>query len=281
MKLKAYAKLNLTLDLCGKREDGYHLLDSVMQSVDLADILIIEKSDHNTVGCSLTELNGENNICMKAVRAFGSYTGIDTCVDIRIEKHIPQAAGMGGGSADAAAVILALDRLYNTDLPTDELCRIGLSVGADVPFCIIGGTARVGGVGELITPTRSIPDCFIVGYKDGMKLSTKEMYQAIDESPFCCRSKQTENAVRALRNQDLKALGSAVSNDFLSVTDHADVVNELLSFCALGASLSGSGPTVFGIFDQLNTAKKAVGALREKGKEVFLAHPIDCGVLFE
>ncbi|MCQ2450225.1 MAG: 4-(cytidine 5'-diphospho)-2-C-methyl-D-erythritol kinase [Clostridia bacterium] len=279
MKLKAYAKLNLTLDVCGKREDGYHLLDSVFQSIDLADTLTVEPANNIQVFCDDKSLCNENNICYQAAQNFFEATGIAGGVSVTIEKKIPQAAGMGGGSADAAAVILALDRLYETRLDNESLIKIGVKVGADVPFCMIGGTAKVGGIGEDIKPLRSMPDCYIVGFKDGLKASTGEMYRHIDECNYSFA--QTQNAVSALANCDLRALAHSLSNDFMMVTDHADAVNELISCGALGATLSGSGPTVFGIFNILDDANRAFRHFAEAGKDPFLAHPVNFGVWFE
>ncbi len=279
MKLKAYAKLNLTLDVCGKRDDGYHLLDSVFQSIDLADTLTVESADCIKVICSDDTLCNENNICCQAAQNFFEATGIAGGVSVTIEKKIPQAAGMGGGSADAAAVIRALDCLYKTNLSRQNLEKIALSVGADVPFCLFGGTARVGGIGEDIKPLRAMPDCYIVGFKDGLKTSTGDMYRRIDECN--CSFAQTPNAVSALANCDLRALAHSLSNDFMMVTDHASAVNEFISYGALGATISGSGPTVFGVFNILHDANRAFRHFAEAGKDPFLAHPVNFGIRFE
>ena len=161
MKVKACAKINLTLDIVGKRCDGYHLIDSVFQSVSIFDELCVEKGDGITVKCSVGSIDNKDNIVCKAAEKFFENTKINGGAAIEIKKNIPLAAGLGGGSADAAAVIVALDRLYETKLSNEQICSIGLSVGADVPFCTVGGTARVGGIGEIVEKLPDIPDCAV------------------------------------------------------------------------------------------------------------------------
>ena len=160
----APAKINLTLDVVGRREDGYHLLESIFQTVDRRDTLTARRTSQ---GISLTVAEGEpcpmeKNTAYRAAQAFFAYTGLAGGVEMTLTKRIPQQAGMGGGSADAAAALLALDRLYDTRLTAEQLCELGLQVGADVPFCLVGGTAFVGGIGEEITSLSPLPDCHIV-----------------------------------------------------------------------------------------------------------------------
>ena len=277
MKLKANAKINLTLDVLGKRADGYHLIDSVFQSVSLCDEVTVEKSDDITVQCSDDTLCDKSNIAYKAASKFFEFTKICGGAKIVIEKHIPLASGMGGGSADAAAVIVALDRLYNANLSQDALCQIGLSVGADVPFCIVGGTARVGGIGEQMSKLPDMPDCAILLIKHGAKLSTADMYKRVDAYP---QDKfYTQTMVDGINNGDLTAVCQNVFNAFGSVCDNATLTQDIKKTKPLAVSLSGSGPTVFAIYKDLATAQKAKELLEIKGYSPIIATPAKKGII--
>lgn len=278
MKLKANAKINLTLDVLGKREDGYHLIDSVFQSVSLWDIVTIEKSDIISVGCTDSTICEQSNIAYKAAKSFFDYTGVRGGAKIAIEKHIPLASGMGGGSADAAAVIVALDKLYKTNLTKEQLCEIGLSVGADVPFCIVGGTARVGGIGEQMQKLPDMPDCAILLIKHGKKLSTADMYRQLDAYP---QDKfYTQQMVDGINRGDINAVCKNVYNAFSSVCDNERLIEDIKTTNPLSVSLSGSGPTVFAIYKNADDAKKASGLLATKYKPI-IATPDKSGIIFE
>ncbi len=279
MKLRANAKINLTLDICGKRADGYHLLDSVMQSVSLCDYLTVERADEISVRCSDGLLCNEGNIAFFAAEAFFGATGISGGADIFIEKHIPKAAGMGGGSADAAAVLVALNEIYQTHLPQNELCKIGLSVGADVPFCIVGGTKRVEGIGELLSDAPQLPECTLVLVREGDKLSTAQMYKELDSKPIL--PPKTADMLTALKSGSIVDVAKDLGNAFLSVCDIDSVKNEFLRTSPLGVCLSGSGPTVFGIYENSNTAEAAAELLKECGFKPFVAVPQSSGVIIE
>lgn len=277
MKLKANAKINLTLDVLGKREDGYHLIDSVFQSVSLCDEVTVEKSDDITVQCSDDTLCDKSNIAYKAAIKFFEYTGTQGGASIKIEKHIPLASGMGGGSADAAAVIVALNKLYNTNLSQEALCKIGLLVGADVPFCIVGGTARVGGIGEQMSKISDMPDCAILLIKHGTKLSTADMYKKVDTYP---QDKfYTKLMVDGINNGDLIAVCQNVFNAFGSVCDNEKLTQDINETKPLAVSLSGSGPTVFAIYKDLVTAQKAKELLKIKGYNPIIATPTKNGII--
>lgn len=279
MKAKAYAKINLTLDIIGKRADGYHLIDSVMQSVSLADEITVEKADEITVECGKSEICGDNNIAYKAAQSFFYHTSLSGGAKIAIEKQIPLAAGLGGGSADAAAVICALDKIYDTKLSVTELQQIALTVGADVPFCISGGTARVGGIGEEIKPINSCPDCTLILIKHGNKLSTADMYKKIDSAPAVCRN--TPNAVDALACGSLDSLSKNIGNAFSTVCYDEKLINDIKSTSPLAVSLSGSGPTVFAVFDDKTKAGAAADKLGRLGYNPIIANPVKCGIEFE
>lgn len=280
MKIKAFAKLNLTLDICGKREDGYHLLDSVMISVDPADIITLKKSDKIDVKCSDPALCGEGNIGYKAADAFFKTAGIAAGASIYIEKHIPEAAGLGGGSSDAAAVIRGLDRLYGTDFSSDKLREIGLSVGADVPFCIDGGCARVGGIGEIVKPLSPLNDLYFVIAKNGVKSSTGDMYGILD---------RRENQIKANTPDMLDAIASGnateiirnVGNVFISVAGLYGMDKIFVDTDPLAVSLSGSGPSVFAVYSNSDAAKKAQRYVSERGINCFYAEPHSAGIVFE
>lgn len=279
MRLKANAKINLTLDIIGKRADGYHLIDSVFQSVSLCDEIDIQKSNAITVRCDDSTICDRSNIAYKAAEKFFEYVGIDGGADIKIEKHIPLASGMGGGSADAAAVIVALDKLYETNLSQDMLCKIGLSVGADVPFCIMGGTARVGGIGEQMQKLPDMPDCALLLIKHGAKQSTADMYKKIDNCPQAER--YTKSVVKAIENNDLKTVCNNVFNAFSAVCNNTELIKDIKSTNPLAVSLSGSGPTVFAIYNNIDDADKAKIALKQKNYNPIIATPSKNGIIFE
>ena len=279
MKLKACAKINLTLDVIGKRADGYHLIDSVFQSVSLCDEIDIKKSNTITVRCTDNTICDRSNIAYKAAQKFFEYVGIDGGADIKIEKHIPLAAGLGGGSADAAAVIVALDRLYETNLSQYTLCEIGLSVGADVPFCIMGGTARVGGIGEKIEKMSDMPECAIIIIKHGKKQSTADMYRQVDTYPQ--DKYYTQSMVDGIENSNLSAVCKNVFNAFSSVCNDEKLTKDIKNTNPLAVSLSGSGPTVFAIYENLETANEARFTLEQKGYSPIVALPSKSGIIIE
>ena len=279
MKLKANAKINLTFDVLGKREDGYHIIDSVFQSISLCDEVCVEKDNELFVECTDSTICDNSNIAYKAAEKFFEYTGLVGGAHININKQIPLASGMGGGSADAAAVIVALDKLYETNLSQDELCKIGLSVGADVPFCIVGGTARVGGIGEQMSALPDMPYCAILIIKHGKKLSTADMYKKVDA---CSQTAfYTEVVANALKKGDLDAVCKNVFNAFSDVCDNGELINDIKSTYPLAVSLSGSGPTVFAIYGSVNDAQQASNALVKKGYNPIITTASKSGVIFE
>lgn len=255
IELLCNAKINLTLDVTSKREDGYHNIDSIMQSVSIADKVSVKKSDKISVECSVSAFNGEKNIAFKAAKAFFDFTGTIGGADIYIEKHIPDAAGMGGGSADAASVLIALDKIYKTNLSNEQLCLIAKTVGADVPFCLFGGTKRVKGIGDIVLDCPDFNGGVLLIIKKGNKLSTANMYKKLDE--FNARSPNTENFIKTLNGGNLELIASNLSNDFEKVCDVKTEKDLLLQHGAIGVCLSGSGPSVFGVFKNVEDAKKA------------------------
>ncbi len=281
MEVRACAKLNLTLDILGKREDGYHDLQMVMQSVDLADTLTVSPAQGaGRMSTSLSYLPADGrNLAQMAAAAFRQATGLDCQVDIAIEKHIPVCAGMGGGSSDAAAVLRAMDRLAGTELPLQELARIGAAVGSDVPYCVIGGTALAEGRGERVTPLPALPPCHIVVCKPPFPISTPQLFSQVDVKRIV-RRPDTAGLLAALDAGDLAGVARRVYNVFEDVLEprrraEIDAIKSTLIDCgALGASMSGSGPTVFGLFDDPSAARMAHDRLARQYADVFLCRPV-------
>ena len=276
MLLKAYAKINLTLDVLNKREDGYHNIDSVMQSVSLCDVLRVEVLANDIkVIFKDCDIDSENNTVYKAAKEFFEFTDISGGALIEIEKNIPQCAGLGGPSADAAAVIVALDRLYKTNLSVAQLMEIGLKVGADVPFCIVGGTARVGGIGEKIAPLCDWQNDAVVLAKRGLKNSTGQMYSLVDS--LSAVTDYTERAVKALESGKKDEILQSLGNAF-SVCYPPNDISDLREIGACAVSLSGSGPTYFCVFEDKQAAKKSIKKIAECGFWAQGVKTVPCGV---
>jgi 4-diphosphocytidyl-2-C-methyl-D-erythritol kinase len=279
MKIKANAKINLSLAITGKRSDGYHLIDTVMHSVSLFDEIEIEKSDELRVECDKYNIPQEENIAFKAANLFFSETKIKNGAKITIRKNIPAAAGVGGGSADAAAVLLGLDRLYNANLSCAKLCEMALKLGADVPFFIKGGCQRAQGIGEELTPITPLNRGYILLAKADTKPSTAEMYRLLDsKEPEVL---DTEKVIKAVENNDLNLLSNSLFNAFLSVWGESELKQTLLNLSPLCVSLSGSGPTHFALFDDLEKAKTAKKTLENQNIDCWLANFCDKAIIFE
>ena len=276
--VKAPAKLNLTLDVVGVREDGYHLLESVMQTVSRYDTLTASPAPAGTVALDIPGGHPcpvEKNTAHTAAVAFFRETGVAGGVRMALEKAIPQQAGMGGGSADAAAVLWALDALYGTHLSTEELCRIGLSVGADVPFCVLGGTAFVTGIGEGLRPLPPLPDCAIVVAQPAEGVSTATAYAAIDRAT-ALRRPDNGAAIAALYAGDLPGVCRQAINAFEEVTALPGVQairRTMETFSPLCSRMTGSGSAVFAVFEDDRQARACADALRSDYPTVFLCRP--------
>ncbi len=280
MKIKAYAKVNLSLDITGKRPDGYHTLRSVFQSVSLCDVLTVKLSDKTTVKTSSAELDGEGNLCFKAAELFFVKTGIDSGAEIYIEKHIPIAGGLGGGSADAAATLIALNELCGRPLPQDRLSSIALELGADVTFCMVGGTKLCDGIGEIMTDLKPLPECFIVIAKKGQKGSTGQMYNKLDDNKNL-RKPDTKAVINGLEQGRLCEVFKGAYNCFEMVNDPS-VLNEAKAVAnenkAVYIGLSGAGPSVVLVFEQKSNAETAAKTLNELGFLAFVTTPESSGV---
>ena len=283
MQVFARAKLNLSLDVLSRREDGYHDLRMVMQTVQLADEISLTETEGDGVRVS-TNLrylpNDERNLAAVAWRKFREATGWSgKGLSIQIEKHIPVCAGMGGGSSDAAAVLRAVNELSGLRLSSERLAQIGEQVGSDVPYCVLGGTALAEGKGERLTVLPPMPDCCIVICKPGFPISTPELFGSIDCRKIRCRP-DTEGIIAALHANDLNGIARRLYNVFEDVlTDRrgaeiAEIKSEMVSGGALGAAMSGTGPTVFGIFDDVNKAKHVHQTLKMQYADTFLTQPV-------
>lgn len=281
MEILAYAKLNLTLDILRKREDGYHDLCMVMQSVSLCDRLTVTPA--RGVGAMSTNLsylpaNGRN-LAQLAAAAFREATGKGGEVDITIEKNIPVCAGMGGGSSDAAAVLRAMNSLTHAGLTPAELAEIGRRVGSDVPYCVVGGTALAEGRGEILTPLPALPHCWVAVCKPAFPVSTPQLFGRVDVRRIT-RRPDTGGLVAALEAGDLVGVARRMYNVFEDVMEprrrgEIDSIKAAMIDCgALGASMSGTGPTVFGLFEREEKAGEACRRLGELYKNVFCCETV-------
>ncbi|MBE6827234.1 MAG: 4-(cytidine 5'-diphospho)-2-C-methyl-D-erythritol kinase [Ruminococcaceae bacterium] len=282
MKIKAAAKINLFLDTAGILPDGYHALSMIMQSVDCFDTVRVDRIKRKgvrIVSHSDTVPTGKDNIAYKAAKVFFESTGIapDGGVEIEIEKNIPMAAGLAGGSADAAAVIYALNSLYETGLSRIQLCEIGEKVGADVPFSLTGGTAFCADKGGVIAPLPPLKKCFIVLCKPDMGVSTKSAYKQLDEAEYL-RHGDGMNMLYAVKNGDFEMMCKKAYNVFEQVIEvpmRPHIKATMKKHGAKIALMSGSGPTVYGVFADRENAESCAGELKREFSEVILAEPCE------
>ncbi len=284
ISLKAMAKINLGLDVVGKRPDGYHELRMVMQMINLYDKVNIEKTPKNGIqvetNLSFLPVN-ENNIVYKAAKLLMDEFHIQDGVKISLEKHIPVAAGMAGGSSDGAAVLFGMNRLFNLRLSKRELMARGVRLGADVPYCLLRTTALSEGIGEILTTLKPMPDCTIVVAKPAVSVSTKTVFGKLKLDEIR-QHPDIDAIVRAINDGDLGAIADHMGNVLETVTirDYPVIgeIKELMkTMGARGALMSGSGPTVFGIFDDEAAAKNVWSALKNGSlaRQVFLTRPVN------
>jgi 4-diphosphocytidyl-2-C-methyl-D-erythritol kinase len=280
MRLEAHAKINLSLDIVGKREDGYHLLSMVMQSMELHDIVeLLPLPEGIMLECDKEYVPlDERNIAYKAARLIQETYGVKEGVKIRITKRIPVAAGLAGGSADAAAVLKGMNTLFSLGLSEEELMALGLKIGADVPFCLRGGTCLCEGIGEKVTSLKPFKDWIVLLVKPPFGVSTKDAYGSFDLS-LIKKHVETDKLIAAMENDDLKNMGYAMRNLLENVVlrKHPMLKNlkqTLLRYGAEVSLMSGSGPTVYGIFTDPQAAQNAAKALDKNGNEVILTHTI-------
>ena len=274
--LNAYAKLNLTLDILRKREDGYHDLQMVMQTVSLHDDVTVTLTGGEGISCRCGNIPGdESNLAVKAARAFFAAAGVaPRGLDIDVVKRIPAQAGMAGGSSDAAATLRALRKLLKPELLGDELERIAATVGSDVPYCVRGGTALAEGRGERLTTLRDAPRLRAVLCKPDFAISTPMLFSRVKVSELWSRP-DTAGMLDAIHHGDAEGVLNRVKNVFETVLpkEYAEVFDIKERFLRLGAeatAMTGSGPTVFGLYRDENAAKAAYEALKDDYAQTFL-----------
>lgn len=272
----APAKLNLTLDVTGILPGGYHALDMIMQTITLYERVTLRKSQGMSLRLPGSKVPpNDKNTAIKAALAFFHYTGLLAGVDIEVHKVTPVRAGMAGGSADAAAVLVGLNALYNAKLSMSELCAIGATIGADVPFALMGGTCRVQGIGDMMKPLPPCPDCWFTVVMPSVGVSTPAAFAAYDEVGSSVHP-DTAAAEQAIRDEDLSALCAATGNalEECSGAKETGHIKQLLTQNgALASLMTGSGSAVFGIFDSEAKAKAAADALKSEYKQVYLTKP--------
>lgn len=280
VQINAYAKINLFLEVVDKKENGYHNIDSVMQTVTLCDAITLTKSDTISLTNNAGLPNDNNNLAYKAAVKLFEYAKIQAGAKIDIDKKIPVSAGLAGGSADAAAVLRGLNELYELRVSEDELCALGASLGADVPFCIKCGTIITKGIGDVFYPCSPLPECYLVISKSGEGVSTPYAYGQIDilKDNTNKSLQSSDNIATLLKIGDIYKISSATYNVFEEVVcKERPLVNVqkniLKKHGALTSMMSGSGPSVFGIFTEKYSAKNALRELKDMGAEAHLCKP--------
>lgn len=273
IQLKALGKINLGLDVLRRREDGYHEVKMIMQTVSLCDELELKKSRKEgiQVQTNLYYLpTNENNLVYKAAQLLMEEFDIRGGMSIQLRKKIPVSAGMAGGSSDAAAVLWGMNQMYGLGLSRKDLMERGVKLGADVPYCILRGTALAEGIGERLTTLPSMPKCYLLIAKPGINVSTKYVYENLHANDLKAEQHpDVDSVIEALKEKDLAALSSRMGNVLETVTVSAYPVIDQIKKCmmnagALGAMMSGSGPTVFGIFDSQAKARRAYRGMKGK-----------------
>lgn len=281
MRKEAFAKVNLALDILGRRDDGYHDMRMVMQTISLCDVVTVAEKESGFSLCmeGFTPPEGKKTLEQRAAEAFFTAIG-RPCpgLEVRIEKRTPAYAGLGGGSADVAALLRLLREQYAPQLSTEELEQIGFQIGSDMPFCVRGGTALAEGRGEVLTDLRPVPDCWFVLCKPEFGIPTPALFALVDGGELRQRP-DIDGMIAALEQNDISAVAARLGNVFEEVLPEAyhevfSIKRRLLGLGALNAAMSGSGPTVFGIFREESMAMHAANVLKETYPETYLAKPI-------
>ncbi|HJC50754.1 MAG TPA: 4-(cytidine 5'-diphospho)-2-C-methyl-D-erythritol kinase [Candidatus Anaerostipes avistercoris] len=281
--LKSFGKINLGLDVVRRRPDGYHEVRMIMQTVGLCDTLVMKKTAGKavTMRCDLSFLpTDRKNLVYQAVELMKEKYHISSGITVDLKKRIPVAAGMAGGSSNCAAAIKGMNELFGLNLSKEEMCEIGVLLGADVPYCIWGGTALAEGIGEKLTRIPPIPDCWILIAKPGISVSTAFAYKNLKLDQLE-RHPDIDGMIRDLEEQNLDGICSKLENVLETVTipKHPiirELKEHLLEHGAEGALMSGSGPTVFGIYKEKRTARKALESLRsiQDVKQAYVVEPV-------
>ncbi len=279
MRLRALAKINLGLDVVGKRADGYHEVRMIMQTIQMYDVLEIQKKEEP--GISLTTNipyvpTDERNLVYKAAKMLMDEFHVKEGLSMNLEKFIPVAAGMAGGSSDAAAAFVGVNRLFGLGLSENDLMKRAVKVGADVPYCVMRGTALAEGIGEKLTRLPRLPHCYVLVGKPGVNVSTKAAYESLRLDDPAMVHPDIDGMAQAIRQNDLEGVISRMGNSFEpEIIRKYPVIQEIKDLMEEGgarkAMMSGSGPTVFGIFEEKEKMEQAAAALREShlAKTVF------------
>lgn len=286
LELNAYAKVNLGLDVLRRREDGYHELRMIMQTVDLYDTLTLEKTEDQGISmtCNIEGLScDESNLVCKAAKLMFEEYNLPGGIRMHLEKRIPMAAGMAGGSTDAAAIFNGINELYDLGVSKERLCELGVKVGADVPYCIVGGTALSEGIGEVLTMLPNVPDCVVLIAKPDFDVSTKYVFENLHANSLTYHP-DIDAMADAIRAGDLAGVVKVMDNVLETVTEAkyteiTDIKNVMKGHGAMRAMMSGSGPTVFGLYENKKDAEQAADEIRNRNlaKQVFVSsfyHPI-------
>lgn len=279
--LKALAKINLGLDVLGRRENGYHDVRMVMQTIYLYDNVTLTKTEEAGIRleCNLFYLPvDDTNIAYKAAKLLMDEFGIKEGVRIVLDKHIPVAAGLAGGSSNAAAVLVGMNRLFSLGLSQEELMERGVRLGADVPYCVMRGTVLAEGIGEILSPLPPLPKCCVLIAKPGISVSTKTVYEKLDSQEISAHP-DIDGILEGLEDQDIQKVAASMGNVLEAVTiGDYPIIEQIKTVMkesgALNAMMSGSGPTVFGIFEDHQRAKEAKQKLHELqiAKQVYIAN---------
>lgn len=280
MKDKAYAKINISLDVVGKREDGYHLLKMIMQNIDLYDEITINKIKEGIkIKCNKPFVpTDERNLAYKAAKLFIDTYDIKGGVFIDIVKNIPVSAGLAGGSTDCAAVLKIMNKMFNVNVSEEELIALGVKLGADVPYCIKGGTALCEGIGEKFTELKGFKDKILILVKPPFAVSTKEVYKSFNLDKVRIHP-ETEEIIYAMDNDNLIFVANNMKNLLENVTirrnrEIIEIKNSLKKAGAIGAMMSGSGPSTFGFFDDMLKAQRCYDEMKKRYKDVFITRTI-------
>lgn len=271
IKLKALGKINLGLDVLGRRPNGYHDVRMVMQTVYLYDQILLEKTDKEGISLKTNLFYlpvNENNLAYRAAKMLIDEFAIKEGVHISLEKHIPVAAGMAGGSSNAAAVLYGMNRLFQLGLTDQELMDRGVQLGADVPYCIMRGTVLAEGIGEKLTPLPAMPKCHVLLAKPPISVSTQKVYEKLDAQEVT-KHPDIDGILLGLQTGDLKKITSSMGNvlENVTITEYPQIerIKDVMKEeGALNAMMSGSGPTVFGIYDDKILARRAAARIREE-----------------
>lgn len=272
LTIQGMAKINLGLDVIRRREDGYHEVKMVMQTLNLCDTLTIEKSDTPSITIQVGTAPlpaDENNLIYKSANLLIQHCNLSQGISVSLQKEIPIAAGMAGGSTDAAATLLGMNQLFALGLSLEELQKIGVKIGADVPYCLQGGTALSEGIGEILTTLPAAPDCFVVVGKPEISVSTKYVYENLHANSLQYHP-DIDGMVASITNKDLDGITKRMENVLETVTEKeypviTDIKDLLKEKGAENALMSGSGPTVFGIFTEEERAREARESLQQSG----------------